>query len=299
MKQYQLILLAGISLMLFSCGNKASQERQYPDAADSTEAMVTSSAARVSSVDSTHQFIRTAELKFKVKNVMESTTRIEDITIKNGGYVAYTQLGGSKDNVSTISVSKDSSLEATTFTVSNDMTIRVPNVKLDTTLREIARLIVFLDYRIIKADDVSLQVLSNKLAQKRASGAEKRLAQSIDKRGKKLGETTAAEEILQNKQEVADEAMIQNLSLEDQMKMSTVKLNIYQRPTIQHELIVNDDNLEKYEPNFFVKLWYSMETGWTIVSELILFIVRLWGLILFVLAVYLGYTFYNIRKKNK
>lgn len=131
MKLNQILRLAGITLVLYSYGNKASRESEYDYAADSVAAMVTSSAARVGSADSTHRFIRSAELKFKVKNVMQTTTRVEDITVKNGGYVAYTQLSSSKDGFRRVDVSKDSSLEATTFTVSNDMTIRVPNVKLD------------------------------------------------------------------------------------------------------------------------------------------------------------------------
>lgn len=299
MKVTKLIFAIGLLGLLTSCGNKASQEQTVSELADMKfDSVVSSSAAVDNPKDSTHKFIRTAELKFKVKNVVEATNRIEDITAKQGGFVSYTQLSSTKDNVTTIAVSRDSSLETITYTVANEMTLRVPNVKLDSTLREIARLVSFLDYRVIKADDVSLQLLSNKLTQNRAKKAENRLTKSIEGRGKKLGETVAAEETLQNKQEAADQAFVQNLSLEDQMKFSTIHLSIYQRQTVQRELVANEQNVEEYEPGFFYKLWDSLKTGWTIISELILFTVKLWGLITLAGVVLLFYKLYQIRKKN-
>ena len=45
------------------------------------------------------------------------------------------------------------------------MTLRVPNTTLDGTLKEIASNIDILDYRVIKANNVDLDLLSNSLNQ--------------------------------------------------------------------------------------------------------------------------------------
>jgi hypothetical protein len=102
----------------------------------------------------------------------------------------------------------------------------------------------YLDYRIIKADDVALQMLSNNLTLKRSAKNENRITLAIDHRGKKLTETTTAEEVVLSKQEQADNARIANLSLRDQLNFSTVNLVIYQRQSFRHELIANDKNIK-------------------------------------------------------
>jgi hypothetical protein len=275
--------------LVVSCENKNEEAIESAAAESSANAMVSSSAAVENGKDSSRRFIRTAELKFRVKNVVQATYNIEDITKRQGGFVTYTNMTSNTDDVTITAVSSDSSLESTTFTVSNDITLRVPNTRLDTTLREISRNIDLFDYRIIKAEDVALQILSNNLAQKRNAVNEQRLTQAIDQRGKKLGETTEAEELLLNKQTQADEAKISNLSLKDQVNFSTVSLKIYQRQTVRRELIVNEENIEAYEPNLFIKLWESIKTGWRILEMVIVSLVKLWGFFLFGIILYVLY----------
>ncbi len=118
---------------------------------------ISSSAAVVNSKDTTHRFIRTADLKFKVKSVVKATYTIEDIVARQGGFVTYTNLGSQINYSTTTAISADSSLVTNWYTVTNTLVLRVPNVKLDTTLKLIGRTIDFLDYRVIKAEDVALQ----------------------------------------------------------------------------------------------------------------------------------------------
>jgi hypothetical protein len=232
-----------------------------------------------------------------VKSVIKSTYDIENITGSHGGFVTYTNLASNIDNVTNIAVSADSSLETTYYTVTNSITLRVPNIQLDTTLKEIAHNIDYLDYRIIKADDVALQILSNSLTQKRSAKNEERLTNAIDNRGKKLNETTLAEEILLSKQEQADQAKISNLSLSDQVKFSTVNLLIYQRQTIKRELISNDKNIEAYEPGFGSKILDSIKFGWDMLEGGIIFLTKLWALFLFAGFVYFMYKRYGHKLK--
>lgn len=298
MQTTKIILGLGLAITLFGCGRADHEQMEKSAIADSTSnAFISSSAAVENGKDTTRRFIRTAELKFKVKSVIKSTYDIENITNRQGGFVTYTNLTSNINNVTTTAVSADSSLETTYYTVTNSITLRVPNTKLDSTLKEISNNIDYLDYRIIKAEDVALQILSNNLTQKRSAKNEERLTNAIDNRGKKLNETTIAEEILLSKQEQADNAKISNLSLTDQIKFSTINLSIYQRQTIKRELISNDKNIDEYEPSFGAKILESLKYGWDILEAFIVFLTKLWGLFLFAIVVYFIYKKYGHKLK--
>jgi hypothetical protein len=298
MRTPKIILGLGLLILTFSCSRQGREEAEKGTVADSiSNTFISSSAAVENGKDSTRRFIRTAELKFKVKSVIKSTYDIEDITNRQGGFVTYTNLTSDINNVTTIAVSADSTLETTYYTVTNSIKIRVPNTKLDTILKEISRNIDYLDYRIIKAEDVALQILSNNLIQKRSAKNQERLANAIDKKGKKLNETTNAEELLLDKQEQSDNAKISNLSLTDQIKFSTINIFIYQRQTFKRELILNDKNVDAYDPSFGSKVLESLKFGWDILETFLVFLTRLWGLFLFAILVYIIYKKYGHRLK--
>jgi hypothetical protein len=294
----KVVLGLGLLILFFSCSGPRREAVEGGAIADSiSNAFISSSAAVENGKDSTRRFIRTAELKFKVKSVIKSTYDIENITNRQGGFVTYTNLSSDINNVTTIAVSADSTLETTYYTVTNSIKIRVPNTKLDTTLREISKNIDYLDYRIIKAEDVALQILSNNLTQKRSTKNQERLTNAIDKKGKKLNETTNAEELLLDKQEQSDNAKISNLSLTDQIKFSTINISIYQRQAFKRELIFNDKNVDAYEPSFGSKVLESLKFGWDILEAFLVFLTKLWGLFLFAILVYILYKRYGHKLK--
>ena len=297
MKNLKLIFGIALSIALFSCAPKASEKAP---ATDNTAEMISSSAAVENKQDSTHKFVRTAELKFKVKSVMKSTYDIEDITARIGGFVTYTNLKSDAFSSETKEISLDSSIVITHFVVTNSIIIRVPNTKLDTTLKQISRNIVYLDSRVIKADDIALQLLSNDLTIRRSSKNEARLKNAIDNRGKKLNETTSAEELLLNKQEQADNARIANLSLKDQIDFSTINLTIYQNQGVIYEKIASEKSSKQYEPNFGFRILNSLSYGWSIFEDIIVFLLNLWGLFLLGIIGYWSYKLYMSKfKKDK
>lgn len=304
MKATKVIVCVGIIVSLLGCASsseeKAKMEAGYQLAAQQdsvSSSLISSSAAIENKSDTTHKFIRIADLKFKVKSVIRSTYAIEDLVKRQDGFVTYTNLTSHKDYEHQVSISPDSSVELTYYTVSNAIIIRIPTPLLDTTLKEVSRQIDYLDYRVIKADDVALQLLSNKLTQKRVTRNEERLTEAIDNRGKKLRETTVAEGQVLTRQEQADQAKIANMKLQDQLDFSTINLTIYQRQTVKKELIANDENIEEYKPGLGYKLKDAFKFGWTSFEEFLVTLVKLWGFIIFIVIVYLIYRKY--RRKNK
>ncbi len=289
------------AIILFSCAPKSAEESTYEEspATDSVAAMVSSSAAVENKKDTTHIFVRTADLRFKVKSVVKSTYDIENITAKVGGFVTYSDLTSERLSQEIKEISFDSSVVINRFTVTSKMTIRVPNIMLDTTLKLISRNIVYLDSRVIQADDVAIQLMSNNLTIKRNDKNESRLKNAIDNRGKKLAETTSAEELLLSKQEQADNARISNLSLRDQINFSTINLTIYQNREVTYEKIVSEKSSNSYEPGFGFKILDSLTTGWIIFENIIVYTLNLWGLILLIVVGVLSYKLYVSKFKKK
>jgi hypothetical protein len=301
-KMYRIIMSIGIIGLMLGCSSSKNKQIVFVPSlvadSTSTNGIISSTAAIEKSKDTTRKFIRTAEIKFRVKSVLNATYKIEAIISNSDGFVTYTGLNSRIDNKSIFAISPDSSLETIYYTVDNEMVIRVPNAKLDTTLKSIGKLVEYLDYRIIKADDVKLKLLSNRMTQQRVLKNEGRLIKAIDERGKKLNETSTAEENLSRKQEQSDEAKVSNLALTDQINFSTIRLTIYQRQEIKRWLIGNDNNIKVYEPGFGKQLMESINFGWSILREFLLFLIKLWGILVFGIVIYLLIRLYRHKVKK-
>ena len=321
MKKVTKILMLPLMLFVFACSSSDSDtnESQYEEQGGktdeapslemnsktsesskdkSTNGFISSSAA-VETDDTTRKFIRTAEMKFRVSDVTQATYQIEDLIGDLDGFVTHTRLKSNINRKEVIALSPDSSLETIWFSVSNNMTLRVPNTKLDTTLKSIAKLIDYMDYRIINSKNVALEILSNKLKQKRAKLSESQQTTVVKSEDKNVITSRKSKDSPLKKQIMADEAKLANLSLENQIKFSTIRLSIYQREETKRWMIPNDKNIDEYKPGFGEKLMESLRQGWDILAAFIIFITKLWGLLLLGIIIYVLIKMYGHKLKIK
>jgi hypothetical protein len=259
--------------------------------------IISSSAARATQLDSTHRFVRTADLKFRVKNVAGATYRIEELTAKFKGYVADTKLTSQMQDLKEVPVTKDSSLETMRYVVMNTITLRIPSENLDTALKCFVPLIDYLDFRNINMRDITLDVLSNRLAQNRLGKYNARLSTDIDQKGQKLHDIQSAEQSMLSAQEGSDNALIENLRQDDQVRYSTITLYIYQRETIRQELVKREKAVDAYEPGLGKKMGESLSAGWHGLQSFLVILVILWPLWLVVLITYIFVKW--IMKRNR
>jgi hypothetical protein len=256
-----------------------------------------SSGARPNALDSTHRFIRTADIKFRVKNVVGTTYAIEGITARFGGYVASSHLESQMIDMNTVKVSEDSSLETMRYRVVNTIVMRIPVSNLDTTLKSLVPLIDFLDYRNVNTNDITLNILTNQLQQKRQAKYNLRLSNDIDQKGKKLDDIQGAETGVLLSEEAADNALLDNLRLDDQVRYSTISLNIYQNETFRQELVKNEKTVSSYEPGLGEKLLNALQGGWHGLKAILVVVVMLWPLWLVGAAAWIFIRF--LLKKQK
>lgn len=259
---------------------------------DQLENTISSSAAAVGKNDSLRKFIRTADIRFKVNDVAAATYDIENVVARHGGFISYTNLTSQVDDKTVVQVSADSTLQTTRYTVVNSITLRVQNSRLDTTLKDLSGYVQYLDHRVIKADDVSIQMLGNQMEKNRNRKFQTRTENAVDKNRKKLSETMAAENLLLEEQRSVDEAEISNLNLMDQVQFSTVNLFIYQNQGLKHEKMAIEKIVVPYQPGFGNQLKDAFNAGWNFVEYILIFIARLWAVILIGLGIYLIYKKY-------
>ena len=312
MKKANIGIVILCTLLIWSCSQEAFEERDAsprvvmgttmldeapaePESLSATapESYISSSAAVENPNDTTRRMIRTADIKFKVKDVIKTTYNIENIVVKNNGFVENTNLASVINRTYETLVKEDSALLTTYYSVVNTLTLRVPNTELDTTLKEIAQFVDFMDYRIISAKDVTLDLLSKRLEQNRLARYDDRMTDAIDSKGKRLNDVGSAEESLLRKQEQSDMAKLTNLQILDKINYSTITLFLYQNQSIKHEMIVKEKKIKPYSPPFGTRFIEALKSGWDIVLVTCLLLANIWPVILISFFVFLGIRYYK------
>jgi hypothetical protein len=282
-------IVLSTTLVLFSCGPSAEEmsdrEEKAKVFADSVSTAIQNIEQPKLKADSNRAFVRTADLSFKVKDVKNATFDIERIVSEHNGYVTSSILESDVNYKNSLRVSKDSMLDIINYTVHNNIIMRIPNTELDKTLTEIAGLIDYLDYRKIKADDVTKEFQAAKLSENRFVNHKKRLEKAIDGKGKKLDQMVEAENELLVKQEWADNSKLNTMELAHDVSYSTVSINIYQKETTKKEAYAYTLPSEPYTPNFGSKFLTSVSDGASVFGEIILFFVKLWPIALLVTGI--------------
>ncbi len=227
----------------------SAEKEEFTDSVANQNPFIFSSASKMGRIDSIKKFIRTADIKFKVKNVEKSTYRIEDIVNHFDGFVTYTHLNARVNYTESFRIREDSLLQRAHFVVENSITFRVPKRLLDTTLKQIVSQIDFLDYRIIKAEDVSFAALKNKMHQKRFDRYQQRITKTTDK-SNKTNAVVNAENGLYEKEADADQSVLDNMVLTDKVEYSTVQLYIYQDEKVKESITFSEFKTPNYKTPF-------------------------------------------------
>jgi hypothetical protein len=293
-----------MGFMLASCG-PSMKEKEAKRVADDTR--VADSIAKVQGSMNTlnlatrtpddKQFIKTAETKFRVKNVRAASEKIEDMAAKYAGFVTYSRLQNAESEYQRDEISRDSIVISKKIIVENEIVLKIPNENLDSLVRELNKMIVFLDYRIIKMDEVTFSLLANQKASERLKNYNERQKKHIDSKGNKLKETTQAEENILNRQSEADDLQVEYLTTRDQIKYCTLTLYIYQEPFFYKEtqVLLNTDS---FKPGLFTRILNALISGWSIFEYFIVFLFSIWWLTV-IIAVAIVIVKIVIRKRKK
>lgn len=293
-----------LAVLLSACGPSAKEieEKRITDntrVADSLAAVQKSmnELSLATKTPAEKKFIKTAETKFLVGNVRKASDKIEDLAAKYSGYLTYSHLQNQESDYSRMEISRDSVLISKQIIVENQIELRIPNENLDSLVRELNKLILLLDYRTVKMDEITFNLLANQKASERLKNYDIRQKKHIDTKAGKLKETINAEENVLNRQNQADQLEVENLALADQVKYCRLTIFIYQKPIYYKEIQVLP-NTESSRPNLFSRILSALVDGWIIVEYILVFLFRIWWLILILGGGFVVFKFWRKPKKK-
>jgi hypothetical protein len=265
------IIAIAIILTIFGCNN-ANKNDQNVEAKESI--MAVDSVATVAEP----KIIKTADMRFRVKNVQNTKEQLSQTIKAQGGTVAEFSIESIIQETQKVKQSVDSLKEITSYRTEGYLVANVPAEKLDDFTNTVAKMAVFVDNQSLKLDDQSLAYLGNRIK----AGNRIEAANQMNKvAGKK---STSVETSLNIKDDYVDRKL-QNLSIDNRVKYSTITLQFYQDNTIKTTVVANDD-IYDYKPAFGNRLWMGIINGWTIFKELIIGLANIWALILTGVAIF-------------
>jgi len=278
MKKY--LIYCVFTMAMFSCNSNKNSNLESSDA----------TSANLEATDSllSEKIIKTADMRFRVKDVQQTKEKLSSAIKAEGGTIAEFTVQSNIQQTEKVKYSADSLLELTSYRTEGSIIAKVPSEKLDEFTNKVAKLAVFIDQQSLKMDDQGIVYLSNKLKNENRVEAVQQLNKHANKKSNNV------ETSLSLKDDYVDKK-IENLMIDSKVQYSTITLNFYQDNTVKSILIGNDD-LYSYRPNFFTRLGLSFQNGWYIFKEFILVVMNLWVWILIAVAVYFSFKYCRKRK---
>lgn len=274
------IVLMLTALVLNACKNSGHYEPL-------SNADTASTAQNADSTTSEIKLVKTAEMRFKVKNVQQSGTEIEALTKQYQGVVMHHETATENEQSQDIKLSSDSLMRVSAQNISAQMSVKVPSERLEEYMDQVEKMGIYVNLRRMNIEDKTFDYLSSKLKLQSRT----QLIQQ-QKAGKVVIKSPA--DVLYLKDDMIDKK-INNLKVNDEVKYSVVDLSFYQSNVIMKEIIAND-NPSVYQLGFFNRLALAFENGWYLFKEAIVAIMNLWACILTGLVLWYMVKIYRKRK---
>lgn len=286
----KLSLSAVLLLGIYSCkkGEATSGELKSYELADSAAASTTDSISSAASMEvKDKQFIKTADINMEVKDVYNATISIEKSVQELGGFVTKSNLHSNVVSEDTYNTSDQEAMLIKKYQTENTMQVRVPTEKLGELLTSINTNKLFLNSRIINAEDVTSDIKYAELEGKR----NEKTSENIDK-------------IKANKDKVAlsndniSEGNLQKLNkmnMANHLKYSTVDIYIKEPKLRTAEIaIANTNSIDnKYRYNFIYDAKDGFVYGFYLIQRIIVVLINIWPILLIAAGI-----IYFLRKRK-
>jgi len=266
MKTSNLIALLCVAVTVCSCKNKNAADYKALNAASSDTALVAADTTRLSQP----KLIKTADIRFKVKNVQQTGENISALTTQYNGMVMHHNMTSSEQQTSDVRISNDSVMRVSSFNTTADMTVKIPSEKIELFLNTVSHMGIYVNERKMDIEDKSLDYLASQLK----LNSRKELV-TQQKTGRVVFKDPNS--VLDLKDGLVDE-QINNKMIDDQVKYSVISLSFYQSNTISKEIVANDDTSD-YNLPFLARAGMALANGWNMFKELIIAALNIWVLL--------------------
>lgn len=278
MKMTTMFILAQLILAAFSCQGGGNESAYVPDAAmEMQQEGGNDLASKTASLDLAgntngeerdqnasaddpalpvkRKIIKTVNYRIQVKEVKSSTKKVEQLVETHGGYISGMNLNNSS------------------YEISNDLTIRVPQDKLEVLLEAIGTEAIYTNYRSEQANDVTAEFVDLEIRLKTKKEVRDRYIDILRNKAKTVEDVLNAEDKIRVIQEEIEAAEGRLKYLSNQVSLSTINLTIYQR--VEHQF-----QPDTYHESFGSRMLNSLKGGWNLLQGLVLFFINIWPLVI-------------------
>jgi len=262
-------------LFFFSCSNKHSEKMAIENVAVSesynavkTEEVKTNS---ITKRPLNLKIIKSATVKYKVKNVKTATNKITKIVEELNGYISDLRY---QDNL---------------YQKENRFTIKIPKDNFNAIMDSIVKFAEFVEFENITTKDVTEEYIDLQTRLNTKLEVKKRYESILRKRAKTVEDILATEEKLRIIQEEIEASQGRLNYLTNKVSLSTVEVELYETVTYKEEPV-------SYSKTFISKMKNGFSFGWELIENLFIGIIYIWPLILMGILVFL---FFKRRRKKK
>jgi len=279
----KILSISLIAILLIGCKKGESAYATADSAAVISDSI---SVAATQNIEG-KQFVKTAEVDMEVKDVYDATISIEKHLQSLGGFVTKSRMEAQTLSEDTYNTSDESSILIRKFQNHNKMQVRVPTEKLGEFLDFINDKKIFLNSRIISAEDVTANIKLSKMEAERQSKTSTNISQL--KAGKDKVNLDDKNMSQANVQKYSDEILADNL------KFSTVDIFIQEpKMSVAKIPIINTKNIDnEYKYNFFFDVKNAFVEGFYLIQQIFVFLISIWPIILIG-----GLMFYFLKKRK-
>lgn len=263
MKNYAIIL---ILILLSACQSEANRDMAEMSMATEEADYYEGEAQKLSGNDQVpaeteRKLIRTAEIRFQVENLEQSSKKIEALTQQFSGFITGMYQSNNR------------------YTIHNNLTIRIPADDLDRFLEAIEEESVYTDRKQITAQDVTEEFLdiSTRLETKKA--VRDRYISILREKAQSVKDILDAEEKIRVIQEEIESIEGRLKYINNRTALSTVNVELYQ----EVEYVAPPNTHEK---SFFAKVKDGFVNGWSLILDLAVGLVTIWPILLIVVVLW-------------
>lgn len=283
------VLLLGI----YSCkkGEATTSDYEVSTSADSAVLNTSDSVSSVAAMSvKDKQFIKTANIDMEVKDVYDATISIEKSVQELGGFVTHSNLQSRVVSEDTYNTSNEEAMLVKKYQTENTLQVRVPTAKLGELLTLINDKKLFLNSRIINAEDVTSSIKYAEMEGQRIKKTNENISELKTTKDKvKMSDENMSEE---NQQKLA------NLDVTDNLKYSTVDIFIKEpKLRIAEIAVTNSKNIDnKYKFNFIYDAKNAFVEGFYLIQKILVGLVTIWPV---PIIAGIAFYFYRKNKSNK
>ncbi|TMM55900.1 DUF4349 domain-containing protein [Maribacter algarum] len=201
------------------------------------------------------KIIKSANVKYKVKNVKTATNTIKQSASVFNAYIS------------------DLRFENSLYSLENRFTVKIPQEHFDAMMDSIVQVADFIDYENITTDNVTEQYIDLQSRLKTKLEVKERYEIILRKSAKTVKDILATEEKLRVIQEEIEAAQGKLKYLTNKVAYSTIQIDLYE--TVDYK-----EEPETYSKSFWSKSKDALVFGWELVEAIVLGIIYIWPLLL-------------------